>query len=388
MKILLLNHNVVGSAGTYLRAFHFGRELARRGHEIDLISISPRRRFRFEQKARDGITILGSPDLFWGRGRTGWDPWDCVRRAGRIRHGEWDLVHAFDSRPVVILPALLAQRRGIPLVMDWADWWGRGGTIDERPMGWALRSVITPVETWFEEHFRTRADRTTVISSALEQRAVAHGVAPGSILRIPQGSDVENVVPGDRARSRTRLGFPATAPILCYMGALLRGDARFLFDAFSVVRKVRPDVRLVMVGTTSSLVPDDRSIIQTGFVSDDDKLDALAAADVLLLPMTDTIASRGRWPSKINDYLAAGRPIVATAVGDCHELFANHRIGIATAVDAEAFAAAVLALLDDRITAGEMGATARNVAERVLAWPILTERLESLYLSIAPRSHE
>lgn len=241
--------------------------------------------------------------------------------------------------------------------------------------------LIGPVETWFEEHFRTRADRTTVISSALEQRAISLGVAAGSILRIPPGSDVEGVVPRDRARARARLGLPARAPILGYMGALLRSDVLLLLEAFSIVRQQRPDAHLLMIGDAKVLASD-AAIHRTGFVVGDDKLDFLAAADVLLLPMKDTVANRGRWPSKINDYLAAGRPIVATAVGDCHELFANHRIGLATAADARSFAAGTLALLDDRLTADEMGAAARDVAERLFAWPILAERLERWYRSV------
>jgi len=381
LRILLLNHNVIGSGGTFRRAYHFGRELARRGHKVDLISISKRRRLTFGHETRDGLTVIGSPDLFWGRGRTGWDPWDCLRRAGRIRVGTWDLVHAFDCRPTVILPALFAQRRGIPLILDWADWWGRGGTIDERDMGGAARTLIGPIETWFEEQFRTRADKTTVISSALERRAIALGVAASSILRIPPGSDVEGVVPRDRLRARARLGLPAGAPILGYMGALLRSDVVLLLEAFAIIRQRRPDAHLLMIGDAKAL-SSDGLIHRTGFVVGDQKLDFLAAADVLLLPMKDTVANRGRWPSKINDYFAAGRPTVVTAVGDCHELFANHRVGLATAADAEGFAAGTLALLDDRLTADEMGATARDVAERLFAWPILAERLEGWYRTV------
>jgi glycosyltransferase involved in cell wall biosynthesis len=108
----------------------------------------------------------------------------------------------------------------------------------------------------------------------------------------------------------------------------------------------------------------------------------LAAADVLLLPLKDTVANRGRWPSKVNDYMAAGRPIVATAVGDCVGLFAEQAIGVATTDDAESFAAGIRSLLDDSSRRAEMGARARDVAERVFAWPILTERLESYYRTV------
>ena len=382
MKILLLNHNVAWSGGAFFRAYHFGRELARRGHEVDLISISRDRRFTFDLEVRDGLRVHGSPDLFWGRGRTGWDPWDVLWRIVRVRRSRPDLVHAFDSRPAVILPALAAKSRGVPLVLDWADWWGRGGTIEERPTGTAIQILARPLETFFEEHFRGRADGTTVISTALAQRAASLGIPADRILKISQGSDVDGVVPRDRDASRSRLGLPRDVPIVAYLGVLLSSDAGLLVDSFRILREQRPDAQMLIIGDPKKAIPDDPSIIKTGFVQLDDMVSYLAAADVLLLPLKDTVANRGRWPSKVNDYMAAGRPIVATAVGDCVGLFAEQAIGVATTDDAESFAAGIRSLLDDSSRRAEMGARARDVAERVFAWPILTERLESYYRTV------
>jgi glycosyltransferase involved in cell wall biosynthesis len=376
MKILLLNHNIVWSGGTFFRAFHFGRELVRRGHEVSLLSISRNRRLAFDVERRDGVTVIGSPDLLWGRGRTGWDGWDTLRRVLRVRRQEWDVVHAFDSRPAVILPALALCA---PLVLDWADWWGRGGTIEERPTGALVRNVIGPVETWFEEAFRTRAEATTVISSALEQRAIALGVSPETILRLPQGCDTEGVVPRDRTASRRRLGLAYEGPILGYMGVLNRSDAQLLFETWRFVRERLPDVRLILIGNPKVEVPSDDSIIRTGFVPHEEMLSWIGACDLMLLPLKDTIASRGRWPSKINDYLAAGKATVATAVGDCRELFAADPIGRITADNAVDFGTAVLELVDQPEQRRLMGEAARRLAEQELAWPILTERLSQHY---------
>lgn len=376
MNILLLNHNVVWSGGTFFRAFHFGRELVRRGHEVSLLSISRNRRLAFDVESRDGLTVIGSPDLLWGRGRTGWDGWDTLRRVFRVRRQEWDVVHAFDSRPAVILPALALHA---PLVLDWADWWGRGGTIEERATGAAVRTLIGPVETWFEEAFRTRADATTVISSALEQRAIALGVSQETILRLPQGCDTEGVVPRERTASRRRLGLALQGPLLGYLGVLNRSDAQLLFETWRFVRERRPDTRLMLIGNPKVEVPSDSSIIRTGFVPHEEMLSLIAACDLMLLPLKDTVASRGRWPSKINDYLAAGKATVATAVGDCGELFAAHPIGRITADTAADMGAAVLELVDQPEQCRLMGEAARHVAEHELSWPILTERLNHHY---------
>ena len=44
--LLKLRFNVVGSAGTYFRAFHFGRELVRRGHVVEIPLQRPTRQYR------------------------------------------------------------------------------------------------------------------------------------------------------------------------------------------------------------------------------------------------------------------------------------------------------------------------------------------------------
>jgi len=385
MRILMLNHNVAWSGGTFFRAFHFARQMAKRGHDVTLLTISPKRRFGFRQEIRDGVRVVETPDLLWGRGRSGWDLWDTLRRTLYVRERTWDLVHAFDSRPAVILPALALQRQGVPLVLDWADWWGRGGTIEERTTGFAVRLLIGPIETYFEEAFRTVAQGTTVISSALLRRAIALGVRPETIAQIPQGSDVENIRPLPRDACRRALRLPEGSPIVGYLGILNKSDAQLLFSTYECLRSIRPDCRLLMIGRHNVVVADIPGIVETGYVTQERLLEYLGVCDLMLLPLKNTVASRGRWPSKINDYLAAGRAVVATVVGDAAELFEQHAIGQATLDTPEALARAADALLSDVEGLRALERNARRVAENELAWPILSEKLEMHYLSVLNR---
>jgi len=105
MNILFLNHNVARRGGTFYRAYHFARHLVRRGHSVTLLTISPHRRWGFDLEECAGVKIVHIPDLLWGVGRSGWDPWDVVNRIGYLRGQAWDIIHAWDCRPVVILPA-------------------------------------------------------------------------------------------------------------------------------------------------------------------------------------------------------------------------------------------------------------------------------------------
>src|SRR5262249_40224232 len=102
----------------------------------------------------------------------------------------------------------------------------------------------------------------------------------------------------------------------------------------------------------------------------------LAAADVLALPLPDLPNSRARRPNKFGDYLAAGRPIVATALGDLVPFFQEHKIGLSASPDIASFACTTTSLLSDRDRWEIYGENARRLAEEQLDWGILARDLE------------
>ena len=383
MNILMLNHNVAWRGGTFFRAYHFGRHLALRDHHVTLVTTSPTNRARFQENNVDGIRVIEAPDLMWGRARSGWDIWNTLRRVGWVERERYDLIHVFDCRPAAVVPALWHRaRHGTRLVLDWADWWGRGGTNAERP-GRLLNLAIAPIETFFEEAFRPGADGNTVLSSALYQRALALGVRPDVLMYLMQGSDVERIKPLEQATVRQILGVPGNTMLVGHLGVLQPRDAQFLFAVHSIVQRSYRDHKLVLIGrhrcdlTEYRANPD--AWFETGSLFYEQLVHYLAACDILLLPLADTLANRARWPSRVNDYLAAGRPVVATAVGDVAALLADHRAGIVAKPQVEEFSAGVLALLQDREFREESGRRARVLAETKLAWLVITADLESFY---------
>lgn len=72
-------------------------------------------------------------------------------------------------------------------------------------------------------------------------------------------------------------------------------------------------------------------------------------------------------PLKVIDYLAAGLPAVATALGDIPELVGDAGIAV-EAGDLEAFATAVEELLTDTARRQEMGRRGRERAHRTMTW--------------------
>jgi glycosyltransferase involved in cell wall biosynthesis len=89
---------------------------------------------------------------------------------------------------------------------------------------------------------------------------------------------------------------------------------------------------------------------------------------------------------KLNDYMAAGRPTVATAVGDVAQVMQMHTIGLLTNDTPEALAASVLALLSDVDQRTFHGQNARQVAEKQFNWQIQTDKLEQLYVQVTAQT--
>ncbi len=153
--------------------------------------------------------------------------------------------------------------------------------------------------------------------------------------------------------------------------------------AFNRVQHTLPEARLVLVGyfnrEIEPLLDHPEAVIRTGWVTKDKMFQYLAGCDLCWLPMYNSGTNRGRWPGKLNDYMAVGRPTVATAVGDQAVLIPQHRIGLVTDDDPDDFAAHTVELLSDRDRCEEMGRMARCTGAEILSWETATESLIEIY---------
>lgn len=382
----MLVFNAVGR-GTYWRAFHLARCLVARGHRVTLVAMAPQRTARFSYQELQGVRVVAAPDLLWGSLRSGWDPYSALVRTLWLQPQRYDLVHAFECRPTVLLPALAAARHPeTTFVTDWCDWFGAGGSVEERPNK-LVRAVLRPVETFFEQRFRGLADGTTVICNTLREKALALGLPANSILSLRDGADIGGIEPGNRAAARARLGLHADVPMIGYVGQIFPRDAQLMADAFARVRAARPRTQLLLIGHVNQpielLLYDASQVVRSGPIPYASLQHYLAACDICWLPMCDTGANRGRWPLKLNDYMAAGRATVATAVGDVSAVVTNYRVGILANDEPRALADAALALLDDPARRIAMEQSARTTAETVFDWRLRAAELETFYQRIA-----
>ncbi len=178
------------------------------------------------------------------------------------------------------------------------------------------------------------------------------------------------------------LGVPAERKVVGFFG-MSQGDLEIVMSALQQL----PDVWLMVVGPLNARVLAqarafgiEERLWQTGFVDDAEIGRYLACADVMCLPMVDRASNRGRLPGKIMYYMAAGRPTVASPVGDIATILSEHRVGLAAPDDE--FAAAIDRLLHDTTLRSELGARARQLAETEYSWLPIVDRLEEFYSRI------
>jgi glycosyltransferase involved in cell wall biosynthesis len=166
-------------------------------------------------------------------------------------------------------------------------------------------------------------------------------------------------------------------------------DERLLGEAFVEVARSDPSALLLLTAPASAVLDGivrraglAGRTITTGFVPYERLGEVLACGDVMLAPFTNRPANLARYPNKLGDYLAAGRPVVTNPTGEIGRFVESERVGLAAAETPEAFAAAVLGLLREPERRAEMGRRARAAAETHLSWTRLADRLEAVYLDV------
>lgn len=407
MRILVLSHNLI-ERGNYFRALQFARFLAARGHSVTFMP-SSYRWYKPNTYVSEGITVKESPSCSFVIGRDdGWSPLGILYRLFTVLTHKYDMVYAFSHKPVDFIPAYFSRfARGSVYVTDWCDWWGKGGLFemikyyrDHNPhLSKIRKSILTAydkVEAVFEEFVPKKADLVTVICHALYERARGLGIPKDKILRLVSGADTENINPMDKYKAREKLGIDSLLhPSLNAKEIVLLGytanyhvDERFLLEAFSKVSRKMGNAVLLVVGpefripedqmrawglgvydvsSKEPMKPGDR-ILHFGRRPFQEIKTFLAASDILLLPMTDILYNKGRWPHKIGDYLASGRPVVVSDVGDIPLLLKGKEAGIIAPADSEAFAESIIALCARKDLWDLYGSNARRIAETELSW--------------------
>lgn len=390
-RVLMLTHQCAGGGGSFQRAISLARPLAQMGYAMTLLASRADIGSATRRSDWHGVRILEMPDFLpWRVRNAGLSPLDLAWRVKHIWGGDHDLLHIFDHRPAVSLPALWRRDPKVPLISDWADLWGREGLSENRT---DLSNVfLKPLDSALEPYVHKRGDALTVISTDLRNRALRLGI-PHELIRLVQvGSNSDIVRPTDAATARAKYGIPLDAPVVAYCGFSAL-DADLLADSMLELLKLVPSTLLIMTGArVASLEHKMGRYGLSGQVRHFDIVpyeqlgEVLSCGDVMLLPYRDLKVNAARFPNRFGEYLAVGRPIATNRVGDHAAIVEEERIGVATRPDPRSFAEGIASLLLAPGLLAEMGARARRLAETRFSWKAIAMPIAELYAGfLGPR---
>ena len=191
-----------------------------------------------------------------------------------------------------------------------------------------------------------------------------------------------------RAEVRAALRLAADDVVLVYNGNVHESnldEMRSLYAAVSLLR--RDGRRAVLVKTGWNFVPTSRvgalgeALIDLGWVAREHVAELLGAADVLVQPGAPGPFDDYRFPSKLPEFLASGRPVVLPRTNIGLELRDGVEALLLQRGDAEEIAEKVALLAADAELREAVGARGREFALRELRWSRTVGRVVDLYLA-------
>ncbi|MGZ6124575.1 MAG: glycosyltransferase family 4 protein, partial [Myxococcales bacterium] len=316
----------------------------------------------------------------------------ALHHGPQLMHHRWNTVYAFDQHtrragellsaladpPDVVLQNGALFAPGRPSEFPYALLLDNTCLLAERqpPVPEAdIGAHIRFGKAWLdrEREVYLRAERIGTFSRLVRDSLIEdYGVPPARIEVVGAGA---NVVPNSEPQRED------DGRTLVFVGkdGWRRKGGPVLLRAFAILRRSRPDLRLLLAGPTEP-IESAPGVTNLGIVP-------LEAVERLLCQATVFVLPTLREPFGIAflDAMLCKAPCVGTQVGAVPEILGDAGACVPPA-DAEALAAAIATLLADprrRAAMGEAGR--RRVLEGGFLWPEVGKRLSALLASAASR---
>lgn len=213
------------------------------------------------------------------------------------------------------------------------------------------------------------------------------------ILIFPTLVDTSKFGKGDPYRYRQELSL-GNRTVISFTGSFVRTEGlHVLIEAIANVLKRNHDLILLIAG--GSLVPksDDAgqlikqyrlqtNALYLGALSEEDVIDLQAASDILVMPKLDAPVNHAGLSTKLAEYLASEKPVIASNVGDVGKYLIDGQDALLIPPgNRNALEIALLRLLKDRELCNVLGANGRKKAIQHFGIEANVMRLMNILLS-------
>ncbi|MBI5177887.1 MAG: glycosyltransferase family 4 protein [Nitrospinae bacterium] len=308
--------------------------------------------------------------------------WLTVKRVAAIRKicrkENIEVIYLGRTFPETALACFIIRLfTGIPVVVDWDDVEGLMGFSSKMRLPLWMQYLYTFCETFFAK----RANAVVAASAFLCEYARDVGVQQQKLFYAPTFGDHKMFTPNGRSTS-------TDSPTLFYAGNLRSDNGlnmELLIETFALVKMSVPGARLLVVGggdlIGSGVKPGPLpwlaqklgvadSVEFTGDIPHRQMPALLERADICLALFPVNVITLAKSPIKVYEYLCAGKPVVARAVGEINGCITDCVNGILVYTDSpNEYAQKIVAALKDPDRLDKVGENARRSVEEQFNWP-------------------
>lgn len=164
-------------------------------------------------------------------------------------------------------------------------------------------------------------------------------------------------------------------PYIAFIGVMndAKDGVSILIKAFNLIKDQFPLHRLYLIGGYNYDTPNHLALIKSLGLQDrifwmneyprEVIPSIICSADLLALPRPDSKQAQGGFPTKLGEYLASGKPVCATSVGEIpNYLTDNYSVFFADPDSEVSFAEAMMRALSDSENAKAVGLNGKKVA--------------------------
>jgi glycosyltransferase involved in cell wall biosynthesis len=245
--------------------------------------------------------------------------------AGQFLIKKPDVIYAFNLVTLGLATCLLRLRFRCPVVFDIQDLWpdsvSDSGMLDDN-------FLLGALNRWSRSVYRS-ADRSIVLSTGMKIELVRRGVEESRVSVVYNWCNEEHMKPALRDDSLARELGIRDCFVAMFAGTMgVMQGLEVLLEAAALLKDTEPNIRLVFVGGGIEsgrlrMIASDRCLSNVIFIENqppENMSRILALADVALVHLKDSPLLRIAIPSKIQAYMAAGKPIIAAIRGDAESV--------------------------------------------------------------------
>jgi colanic acid biosynthesis glycosyl transferase WcaI len=406
MRILILSQYFTPEIGaTSTRVHTLARELARRGHMVDVICEVPNhpqgivhegfRNRLLVRRRLDGfralyVWVVTRPAKTAASRMAFYGSYAGLAAIVGVALPRPDVVFASSPPlPVGAAAALVAARHRTPWILDVRDLWPEAAVA----LGELTSNRIIRMATILERTLYRSASAITTVTEPFVEAIVKAGGDRSKITLLPNGTTRAWVDGARLEPSRGSLGLPSDRFIWTFAGNV--GLAQGLETALRAAARLGDGYQLLILGDGAarpglerqaaalSLRDEVRFVDQ---VPPESAIRYARASDALLVSLAPDPALAAFVPSKLFDFCAVGRPVVVAAKGETPRLTADS--GAALPVppgDPEALAEAIAALRSDAALRERLASAGRAFGA-ARAREDIVDKADSILTDVARRA--